>query len=353
MNSSLPRAFFLAAIVALIPLVPATAKDFKDSQVTHIENPAWFINSPFLDLQEDLAKAKADGKQGLMVVFNTEGCSYCDAFIKRSLSDPKIAASVQKQFDSIGLEIFDDAEMTGPRGESLAVKQFAQREGAGFSPTLLFYGDGGARMLRVVGYQSPERFTAILAYLAEQRYQHETLAAYFTRLREAGPEAEGYTELKGDTLFGKPPYALDRSRFPASKPLMVLFEQTGCTECGDFHAAVLALPEVRSTLEKFEVVRLDARDDTTAVLAPDGRRVTPAAWYQQQAFTRLPALMFFDPKGNAALKTDALVLRQRMMNSLNYMLERAYEKDWTYQRFARAKGIERSLKRQQQQKGSE
>ena len=76
-----------------------------------------------------------------------------------------------------------------------------------------------------------------------------------------------------------------------------------------------------------------------------GKRVTPAGWYQETGFTRLPALLFFDEKGNRVLETDALVKRKRMMNSLNYVLERAYEKDWTYQRFARSKAIERNRKK--------
>jgi len=57
--------------------------------------------------------------------------------------------------------------------------------------------------------------------------------------------------------------------------------------------------------------------------------------------------MFFDEGGAAALETDALVLEQRMMNSLSYVLERAYEQGWTYQRFARSKGIARWQEQQQ------
>lgn len=52
-------------------------------------------------------------------------------------------------------------------------------------------------------------------------------------------------------------------------------------------------------------------------------------------------LVFFDEQGREVLRTDALVLRQRMLNSLHYVLERAYDQDWTYQRFARARALER------------
>jgi hypothetical protein len=40
---------------------------------------------------------------------------------------------------------------------------------------------------------------------------------------------------------------------------------------------------------------------------------------------------FFNQKGRQVLKTDALILQQRMTKSLNFVLEHAYEKNWTYQ----------------------
>ena len=81
------------------------------------------------------------------------------------------------------------------------------------------------------------------------------------------------------------------------------------------------------------------------MITPDGTRTTPARWYQQQGFSRTPALLFFNEKGDTAIKTDNHVKEQRMMNSINYVNERAYEKGWSYQRFARTKAIERNLKK--------
>ncbi len=158
------------------------------------------------------------------------------------------------------------------------------------------------------------------------------------------PSPQSNYRLRSDPLFGSPPYALDRSRFPAERPLLVFFEAERCRDCAALHDKVLAVTEVRELLTRFEVVRLDARDSKTPVLAPDGTRTTPADWYADTGFTRLPAMLFFQEKGREVLRTDALVLRQRMMNSLMYALERAYDKDWTYQRFARTKAIERMRK---------
>lgn len=134
--------------------------------------------------------AEAEGRLGLMVMFTTEGCSYCDRFIRRSLEDPQPAARVQANFAAVGLEIFDDAGMTSPHGISLPVKQFAQEERAEFAPTLLFYGKGGERLLKVVGYQSPERFAVVLDNLQGGHFRDESLREYAKRqIQATRPEA--------------------------------------------------------------------------------------------------------------------------------------------------------------------
>ncbi len=340
------RFFLFTLALIAYPFAPLGAATFDDSEIFHIDYPGWFQESPFHDLAEDLHRARAAGKQGLMVLFTTEGCSYCEVFIRKSLGDPDLVAILKKHFDTVGMEMFDDSEMTDPRGAYIRVKHFAKREGAGFSPTLLFYGDKGELILRAVGYQSPERFRKILSYLIGERYRSETFRDYLRRQAPPVASAQIRGGLKPDSLFSKPPYALDRRRFPASQPLLVIFEKIDCKGCGVLHDEVLTHSDVRKTLKQFEIVRLDAADSRTRLIKPDGTQTTPTSWYDQTNFTRVPALIFFDEKGNEVLRTDTLVLRQRMMNSLNYVLERAYKKGWTYQRFARSKGIERNREKQ-------
>lgn len=332
--------FVLIIPVCLLCLHPVSATGFDDGRSQHIEHPDWFEHTPFNDLEGVLGEAVSDGKKGLMVLFTTEGCSYCELFIRKSLGDRRLASRVRAHFAAVGLEIFDDRELTDPGGVSMPVKSFAKREGAGFSPTLLFYGEGGKRLVRQVGYQSPERFGWILDYLIGDHGDRESLRDYLRRIQRDDVSSLAGAGLNSDPLFIEPPYALDRSRFAAEQPLLVIFEKADCPACSDFHAEVLAQAEVRGLLKQFDVVRLDAEANEPVVM-PDGRASSAADWYDQAAFSRLPALVFFDEKGNRVLETDALVGTQRMLNSLHYVLQRAYEKDWTYQRFARSRAIER------------
>ncbi len=343
MNANiLSKIYFLllASVVLLVPLRASTAASFVDSEVKHFGYPAWFKDTPFFELEEDLTKARSDGKHGLMLLLTSQGCSYCDVFIRKSLGDPEIASMVRKHFDSVGMDIFNDADIVDPGGKQMSVKEFARRERAEFSPTLLFYGKDGKRMLRITGYQSPERFKKILGYVTGQHYRSGSLGEYLNRLPISKAAHAGIRPKHKRSLV------LSRNLLPTSKPLLLIFEKTGCGECDDFRNDVLRLKRVNNTLKQFEVVSLDAMDDKTDIITPDGIRTTASSLFRNYAFSRMPAIAFFDVNGNAVLKTDSLVLSQRMMNSLNFVLEKAYKKGLTYQKFERTKAIESFQKKQ-------
>lgn len=333
---------FLAGICLATASLAIHADEFdiEDSEIKHINYPGWFKSS-FLDLRDDIDEARDSGKLGLMLLFTTDGCSYCDVFIRKSLGDPELASLTQESFDTIGFEIFDDSEMTTPGGKRLAVKQFAKQVGAEFSPTLVFMDSNGEILLKLSGYQTPQRYRAILEYFRKGHYQTMSLRAYAKKQEGSRSQMTTKQPLGDDPLFSEPPYMLDRSKLSASTPLLVLFEEKSCEACERFHDQVLADADIRTLLDQFEVVRLDAHDKATPLITPTGDKTTPENWFNDTGMIQLPALLFFNAGGIEVLRTDSMVLKQRMANSLNYVLEKAYAKGWTYQRFARTKSIER------------
>jgi thioredoxin-related protein len=342
-----PRVLLAALLSAALiaPPVFATDPDFDDSAIEQVKYPDWFKQS-FLDLADDAAMAADAGKQGLLLFFGTEGCSYCHLFIEKSLKDPAIAQRLQAHFDAIGLEIFSDAELTDFRGEATRVKTFALEQGVQFAPTLLFYDTSGEPVLKLTGYYEPARFTAALDYLVGGHHARMTWRDYLAEETRGGPTSGAWT-LPEDTLFEPPPYALSRARMPAERPLLVLFEGAECERCPRFHEEVLGNAELRGKLASFDVVRLDAGDRQTPVLTPSGKRTNPADWYAELGFSELPALAFFSEDGRQVLATDALVLASRMQNSLGFVTDRAYERGWNYQRYARSQAMERAMERAQ------
>ncbi len=338
-SNSGPLGHLTLALIAL--LCGSVAAGIEDGP-RHIAHPAW-MSPGLVDLETDLETVRAQGKTGVMVLFTTQGCTYCAEFIRTSLGDPATARRVQENFVAIGLEIFDDVAMTDMSGDDLPIKEFAERHKAGMAPTLLFFAPDGELMFRAIGYQTPERFGHILDYLIGGHHSKVSFRDYLAARRPPlGKRDAAAVPLRDDPLFARPPYALSRADFPATEPLLVIFEAPGCAACEAFHSDVLALPEVRQLLQRFEVVRLDASDVDTPVLGPDGRATTGAAWFAREEFSRVPALLYADEAGQTVFKTDAVLERQRMLNACGLVLERAYERGWSYQRFARSRALERS-----------
>lgn len=347
MGAALGLALLLMAGAAL-PEEPAS-EAFDDGAIYQIRYPDWFKQS-FFSLPDDAEMAADAGKQGLFLFFTTEGCSYCYLFIEKVLSDPELSARLREHFDSIGLEIFSDAELTDFAGDETRVKTFAVDQGVEFAPTLLFVDTDGTPLLRLTGYYGPDRFSQVLDYLTTDAGADRSWPEYLAAVKEdsdgaedergdAGAPAES---LPADPLFAKPPYVLDRSRFAGERPLLVLFEGLDCARCEQFHQQVLGDESIRERLDAFDVVRLDAADARTPVLTPAGKQTSPADWYQSLGFTQLPALAFFNEDGERVQETDALVLQSRMNNLIGFVTDRAYERGWNYQRYARSQALEKA-----------
>lgn len=322
---------------------PARSGDFKEGEVQFHKFPTWFADTPFNDLADLLNTANEDEKKGLFVLYTTQGCSYCAAFIERSLHNPELVERVQRDFESVGFEIFDDAELISPKGETLTVKDFALSEGVQFAPTILFYGPQGDQVLRLTGYQTPERFSKILSFVSGAHYQNTSFKAYMLASQEspnAGQIATSETTLLANSAYNTKADSLARTQSDA-KPLLVVFERSDCAQCKVYHTEVLDKASIAPLIEQFDVAQLNTNDNSSITL-PNGDSSSPQRWFNENGFTQTPALMLFDPQGNLVLKTDALVLEQRMINSLGFVLEKAYEKGWTYQQFARSKAIGRS-----------
>lgn len=170
--------------------------DFEEDVFVDVEFSDWFKTS-FLDLRDDLAEAVDNGKQGILLFISASRCSYCKAFRDTSLADPALRERLTERFDLIGLEIFDDREMTTPDGREYRVEECVTLNRASYTPTLIFFGKGGRLLLRIVGYCPPDRFRQVLDYLAEEVYEHTALRDYIVASEEA-LRSEAATTIQDD-----------------------------------------------------------------------------------------------------------------------------------------------------------
>jgi thioredoxin-related protein len=311
---------FTAAVPAAMPADdPYSFNDLPtDYQGGH---PDWFKAS-FYELPEDLDDALATGKQGLIVYFGQTHCPYCQAMVRDNLSKGDLVHYVRTHFDVVGLNTHSIEEITSMAGETMPINEFAIQQGAQFTPTLLFYVEGGKLALKLVGYYPPYKMRAALEYVADGHYRRMTFAEY---LEQANPPPLFSDEaLNPDPLFSSPPYALDRSHFAADRPLLVIFEQPDCHACDVLHSEPLQNELVRERLDGYEVVQLNVWDDKTPVLTPDGRRTTPRRWAQELKLFYAPTLLLFDEHGKEVFRVDSVVQFFRLANVLRYVADKAY-----------------------------
>ena len=319
----------LAPVYSSLAFASIDSEDVFDDQPLSDDliMPEWFKVS-FLDLQEDLDEAVGNGKQGLIVYFGQKRCAYCKAHLENNWGQKDILAYTRKNFDVIHINIRGQKEVTGMDGNNYTEKEFAIKYGTNFTPSLAFFNREGKLVLRLRGYRPPYQFRAALEYVADAHYREDPFDLYMARAEEAF--SFGKDALNVHDGFLPPPYALDRSHFPAGRPLLVAFERRNCHACDVLHAGPLSDPRISQLLQQLDVVQLDMRADTP-VLTPGGQKITARQWAGQLQLDYAPTLIFFDERGKEIIRIDSVVWFYRLQNVLNYVISKGYRQFPTFQ----------------------
>jgi thioredoxin-related protein len=293
-----------------------------------IEVPRWFANT-FLDFREDVADAAREGKR-VMAYFGQEGCPYCRRLMTVNFARADIVQSMREHFVAVALDIHGDRETTWLDGKLRPEKELARFIGVQFTPTLLFFDEQGNVVARLNGYYPPDRFAAVLDYVAAHAERRETLAQHLARA--TGEQATA--QARDEPFLVAAPFDLTRKR--GGKPLAVVFEARDCGPCGELHAEAFQRNEVRAELARFDVARFDI-DAATMLTTPDGRRISAAAWARQLEIAYTPSIVFFDEGGREVFRIDAYLRPFHLSSSLDYVASGAYRSEPDFQRFVQAR----------------
>lgn len=291
--------------------------------------PDWFQLS-FLELHDDLQAAVRKGKRGLLLYFGQKDCPYCKALLEVNWGRPDIVTYTRRHFDVVAIDVKGDRLVTRLDGTVVPEGEYSVQVGAQFTPTLVFLDADGRVALKLVGYHHPYQFRAALEYVADGHYKRESFREYLAR--GDLDEGAGQTVLRQRELFEPPPYALDRSRFPGQRPLVVFFEEIRCHPCDVLHLGPLSEPEILARLRKFDRVQLDMWADTP-VITPGGERLSARQWADRLGLFYAPTLVFFDERGREILRVDSVVRFYRLRGVLDYVLSGAYKTFPTYRQW--------------------
>jgi thioredoxin-related protein len=161
----------------------------------------WFEQT-FLDLKEDAAEARAQGKS-LVIFFEQRGCPYCGEMHKVNLAKPEIVDYIKQHFYALQINMYGARKVKDFDGTELEERKLAQRWRINFTPTLVFFPDDPAKLegksgheaeaWRLLGYWKPFHFLGTFVYVKEGGYESEPnfqhwLSEYRERLRAEGKD---------------------------------------------------------------------------------------------------------------------------------------------------------------------
>lgn len=328
--------YCLSGFLALLVVFPLYAAEpgpvqkhgaFYGGKAT--EYPAWFKVS-FLDLREDIREAEKSGKR-VMLMFTQDNCPYCNLLVERNLSQRSIEDTLRKKFDVIALNMWGDREITGLDGKVYTEKSYSAALKVQFTPTLMFFDESGKTVLRLNGYVPPARLQAALDWVAGKQEGRQEFRD-FVAAREASNKEAG--ALIGEPFFRKTGDLRRAGKNP--KPLAVFFEQKDCPDCEVLHRRVLADPELRTELAKFDSVQLDMWS-AEPVVTPDGSRMPAREWARQLGVNYAPGIVLFDANGKEAIRWESSFRVFHTLGMFTYTSSGEYRREPSFQRYLSAK----------------
>jgi thioredoxin-related protein len=295
-----------------------------------IDIPRWFTES-FLDFKDEVAEAAQAGKR-LLVYFGQDGCPYCKALMKANFAAGPIADKAQRHFVAIALNIWGDREVTWLDGARMSEKQLARKLAVQFTPTLLFMDTDARLVLRLNGYQPPERFTHILDWVIERRDRHESLAEFMASV--AAREAPGTAAPPPRPYLMRDPSQLARRR--GGKPLALLFESAGCKPCAEMHNEAFTRAEVKALMTRLDIARL-LPGQPARLVTPAGRAMQARAFARDLRIDLHPTVVFFDDRGEEVFRFDGYLRPFHIESAFDYVTSGAYRQEPQYQRYLQAR----------------
>jgi thioredoxin-related protein len=297
-----------------------------------IDIPRWFTES-FLDFKDEVAEAARAGKR-VLVYFGQDGCPYCKALMVANFGRgpvaERITAKTRAGFVAIAINMWGDREVHWLDGWRGSEKELAKRLAVQFTPTLLFLQTDGRVVLRLNGYQPPERFEPIIDWVLARHDREQSLAEYLaSRDTTAAP-----TPPPRGAYLMRDPAAL--ARRAGGKPLAVLFESERCAPCAEMHREAFQRPTMKALLARFDVARL-VPGQPARLTSPTGAAIEAKAFARDLQIAMHPTVVFFDATGREVFRFDGYMRPFHIESAFEYVASGAYTKEPQFQRFVQAR----------------
>lgn len=117
-----------------------------------------------------LDRSRLRGERPLVVFFEQGDCHACDVLHTGPLRDPDILGQFFK-LDSTQLNMWEDTPVITPAGKKTTARQWADKLGLFYTPTLIFFDEQGKEIIRVDSVVQFYRLQNVLEYVISGAYR--------------------------------------------------------------------------------------------------------------------------------------------------------------------------------------
>jgi len=130
--------------------------------------PEWFKPS-FLDFRQDVAEARQRGRH-VMIFLHLDDCPYCARLLKENFVSGDNHDFMREHFDVIAVNVRGSLEARWIDGATYTEKGLAGHLKIRGTPTIVFLGQDGKKVLQINGYRDPRALRAALDHVQGTRY---------------------------------------------------------------------------------------------------------------------------------------------------------------------------------------
>ncbi|MBK1632527.1 thioredoxin [Thiohalocapsa halophila] len=175
-----PRRGARALLAALLGLLVLGAGLERIEAAASRDPGQYFFDQTFGDFTEELALARDEGKQGILLMFEMDECPFCHRMKTTVLNQPGVQDYFKEHFLIFPVDVEGDIEVTTFSGETKAQKDFAlQDHRVRATPVFAFFDLDGNLVARYTGAtRDAEEFMLLGRYVVDEAYKETTFTKY-------------------------------------------------------------------------------------------------------------------------------------------------------------------------------
>jgi thioredoxin-related protein len=141
---------------------------------------SFFFDESFGQFDEELDRAKEEGKKGVLIMFQQEECPYCHRMRASVLNQKQVQDYYRQHFLIFQVDIEGELEITDFSGQQTLEKDFAFKQNrVRATPVFAFFDLNGARVARYTGATTDvEEFILLAQYVVNEKYRSMSFNRY-------------------------------------------------------------------------------------------------------------------------------------------------------------------------------